>query len=271
MGSIIASVLIAGGYFVQFNDGFSGDHQRWGTFGDYLGGVLSPLLSFFTLIAMLITINLQTKELKATREELSRSAIAQEQTEKSISAQLKTLEAQRFDSVFFSLVDQHTKVASYLRDDARHRELARVFVNDLDKSIKEDEGSFAEIANKALMKLPLRYQLYSDSVCQVLKFISKKSAGAKVTDLAGPGQRDSEDGAEELMYAEIFRSMQDSTGLYIFAVHCVANKQRYSGCVELAARYRFFCNVSTKLTALNETIAREFGPEAVGRVSTNPA
>lgn len=92
-------------YFMNFNEGLSADHARWGTFGDFVGGALNPILSFLALIALLLTVALQSrqteiskkelelsrKELEATRQELARSAAAQEKTEK---AQLKQAHAQ---------------------------------------------------------------------------------------------------------------------------------------------------------------------------------
>lgn len=75
-------------------EGFSTSQEHWGQFGDFLGGTVNPLMSFLALIAIVLTIILQSKqielskgelalsrqELIATREELSQSrAAAQEQ------------------------------------------------------------------------------------------------------------------------------------------------------------------------------------------------
>jgi uncharacterized membrane protein len=58
-------------YFTHYK-GFS-TNADWGTFGDYFGGTLNPILSFLSLIAVLYTITLQTHELKLSREEIERS------------------------------------------------------------------------------------------------------------------------------------------------------------------------------------------------------
>lgn len=65
-------------YFINFDGGLSDRQDQWGAFGDFIGGTLNPILSFFALIALLLTIVLQSNELEATREELKRSANAQE-------------------------------------------------------------------------------------------------------------------------------------------------------------------------------------------------
>lgn len=49
------------------------NNNNWGTFGDFIGGVLNPLLSFAAFIALLYTIYLQNKELGLTRIEVESS------------------------------------------------------------------------------------------------------------------------------------------------------------------------------------------------------
>jgi uncharacterized membrane protein len=105
---------IFGRYFTYFKGDLSNVHEDWGTFGDYIGGALNPILSFLSLIALLATIVLQGKELKLSRKELKRSASAQEDTKKILHKQSETLERQQFESTFFSMLDQHNQVLASL-------------------------------------------------------------------------------------------------------------------------------------------------------------
>ncbi|MDX2469378.1 MAG: hypothetical protein QNL04_02245 [SAR324 cluster bacterium] len=59
--------------FHQKGIGLSTNTNTWGVFGDYIGGVMNPILSFFALIALLETIRIQRIELEATREELKQN------------------------------------------------------------------------------------------------------------------------------------------------------------------------------------------------------
>lgn len=79
------------------------DSATWGTFGDYLGGTLNPIISFLALIGLLYTIHQQAQEMKATRDELERTAEQQ-------SRQSEIFNLQQFESTFFSLLEQHNKV-----------------------------------------------------------------------------------------------------------------------------------------------------------------
>ena len=70
-------------YYLKFHNSFmlrnflaklSDDPAIWGTFGDYLGGTLNPIISFLAFIGLLYTIRQQAQEMKATRDELERTA-----------------------------------------------------------------------------------------------------------------------------------------------------------------------------------------------------
>jgi uncharacterized membrane protein len=113
-GVFLLIARIFGRYFTYFKGDLSNAHGDWGTFGDYIGGTLNPILSFLSLIALLATIVLQSKELKLSRKELKRSASAQEDTKAILRKQSETLERQQFESTFFSMLDQHNKVLESL-------------------------------------------------------------------------------------------------------------------------------------------------------------
>ena len=88
----------------------SNDPATWGTFGDYLGGTLNPIISFLALIGLLYTIHQQAQEMQATREELKQAAEQQRQQVEQQSRQSEIFNLQQFESTFFSLLDQHNKI-----------------------------------------------------------------------------------------------------------------------------------------------------------------
>lgn len=96
---IIIIVIIAYFFLLYFIDS-----DKLGTTGDYFGGILNPILAFLSLMALLKTISIQSKELKNSREELR---LTREELAKSAEAQEKSsqiLEQQRFENTFFSLL-----------------------------------------------------------------------------------------------------------------------------------------------------------------------
>lgn len=56
-------------YRQQFGGGYSPTSGDWSAFGSYIGGVLGPLVSFLTLVAVVRTVYLQRELLDAQREE----------------------------------------------------------------------------------------------------------------------------------------------------------------------------------------------------------
>jgi uncharacterized membrane protein len=78
---IVLAVGVLSVYFANFNGEF-GNQSDFGAFGDFLGGILNPILSFATLSLLIWSINIQIRELKATTLEFKRSAAAQEAIDK---------------------------------------------------------------------------------------------------------------------------------------------------------------------------------------------
>lgn len=76
---------------------FSLGTSSFGEWGDFFGGVLNPILTFFTFMGLLITIILQQAELKESRKEFKRSADA-------LNEQSQNLKQERFETTFFNLV-----------------------------------------------------------------------------------------------------------------------------------------------------------------------
>ncbi|CAI8819435.1 putative phage abortive infection protein [Pseudomonas chlororaphis] len=79
----------------------------WGQIGDFVGGMLNPLLSFAALMAVLYSLRSQSKELALARLESKENQRIQAQ-------QSAIFERQNFESVFFRLLDIHSKLANEL-------------------------------------------------------------------------------------------------------------------------------------------------------------
>lgn len=107
--AVFVLLVTLGFYFLNFHAKLSVVNADWGTFGDFVGGTLNPIFSLMSLLALLYTIILQTKEMAETRGELKRAAAAQEKTEQALNGQLEALKIQQFEGTFFALLDQHNK------------------------------------------------------------------------------------------------------------------------------------------------------------------
>lgn len=89
--AVAACLLIM--YFMNFNGGW-GNQGDFGAFGDFLGGVLNPILGFATVGLLIWSLKLQMNELSLSRQELAltRQELAETKAETALSR--KAVEAQ---------------------------------------------------------------------------------------------------------------------------------------------------------------------------------
>lgn len=77
VGIVATALILIGGaiyaYLHEFNGTFSHDQDVWGQFGDFLGGTLNPILSFLTLLALVFTLLLQSRQVEMQKVELENS------------------------------------------------------------------------------------------------------------------------------------------------------------------------------------------------------
>ena len=95
VGGIIALVLIA--YFSNFHVSVSVDNGDWGTFGDFFGGILNPVIASFALYWLITSVNLQIQELKKTNEALATTVATAKEQQNQVSIQ-------NFENLFFQLI-----------------------------------------------------------------------------------------------------------------------------------------------------------------------
>ncbi|GGB77634.1 hypothetical protein GCM10011607_42230 [Shewanella inventionis] len=133
--------------------------ENWGVFGDFIGGILNPFLSFSAFIGVLLTVLLQRnqlqqsqsqlamtrEELELTRVELKRSADAQAQ-------QIDSVNIQNFEATFFKLLDRFES------------QIAHIIRVHLEEDVKNDSNVPSSFSSDRDIRYcgfeHLRYQLY---------------------------------------------------------------------------------------------------------------
>lgn len=109
--AIIVAYIIVNYYISRFDECLLfGGPDTFGVFGDFIGGILNPTLAFFSLIALLITIRIQSKELKNSTEELAKSSEA-------LTEQSKSLKIQNFETTFFNMLSLHNEIVKNIQFD----------------------------------------------------------------------------------------------------------------------------------------------------------
>lgn len=113
-GTVAAALL----YYLNFRGlPFSQDPGHWGQAGDFFGGILNPLFGFLSMFALLLTLSLQSRELRLSREalkisqdELKLTREAQAKAAEALQAQNKAVQLQSFEQTFFAMLRLHGEV-----------------------------------------------------------------------------------------------------------------------------------------------------------------
>lgn len=184
---LLITVLVALFYFVQFNDSLSTRHEVWSSFGNYVGGTLSPILAFLALIALLLTIYYQNQSIKLQNFEHSFFEMLQLYNEIVKSLELNDRKGRScFEPLFTNCmqscmfpVPQNSSLSLFKFDFEKgyddfmikhghivghyFRNLYRIFkfIDETDKTILSADSDDTELHNKKLYTGILRAQLSS--------------------------------------------------------------------------------------------------------------
>ena len=97
---LLLGALLA--YLANFHGGFSDETSAWGEFGDYLGGLVNPIVGFLTICLLTVSLRQNQLALQQAREELklARKAIeqakeVQQATERALAKQISIAEQTR--------------------------------------------------------------------------------------------------------------------------------------------------------------------------------
>lgn len=103
--AITSALVTYAAYFIYFHGTVSAEHDTWGQFGDFVGGVLNPIIGFLAFWLLLVTLILQNKELQNSSRELAKSA-------KALILQNDALALQNFENTFFQMLHRITDIVS---------------------------------------------------------------------------------------------------------------------------------------------------------------
>ena len=115
---IVALVLIGAyaGYFGIFKSAPAGPPESWGQFGDFLGGLLNPVVGIVTIILLVQTLReqqraiaMQSEELALQRNELKLQRAETAKSTAALDAQHKAIVIQSLEQTFFTWLDSYTE------------------------------------------------------------------------------------------------------------------------------------------------------------------
>lgn len=215
------SVLITLGalilYLWMFHGKISADHDKWGEFGDFFGGTVNPLLSFFSLIALLLTIAIQSKEQE-------RSLISQKRTEGYLEEQKANQAKQQFERTFFSLLDQHNNILEKISARNSYYSNNGSDLNQVSQWVfcgASGPVTSLQAAKKALERKNSLCGHYFRNLYQILKFVAIYHPHSKIgRKFLADDISNATVGDDEKMYSNIVRSFLSYEVTQLLAVNC---------------------------------------------------
>jgi hypothetical protein len=201
-------------------------YSNFGTIGDFIGGILNPILALIGLFALLTTIRLQIKEFKLTREEFIRQAEA--------------LEMQQVDNKFFQMLDELNNLINRLEHSGAQG--IKIF----DELVTSSESYFYDIEkfqtkfNQFNYDFDSTYKYYFLNLYQIINYIDQN---VKYKD---DDPKEKKDRIKKLAkeYINIIRAQQTRSQLKLLFFNCIGissfSTTRYK---ELVEKYAFFEHV----------------------------
>lgn len=216
--TVVFSILVgAYTYWFWFINGMalSTDSSLWGTFGDFVGGILNPIIAFLAFYWLTRSVIIQKTELAATQKVLA-------ETEKATKEQAITQEKKRFEDTFHSLLSQlntisqqltHTPVVSTKINRSKLGGL-HFMVVDQTKAEKD-----LQVTIEKMRDMDSHCSHYFRVLYQILMFIAMKhdfSNAPESFDKAMERERTE----SEKFYSNIVRSFVDMTATRLLAINC---------------------------------------------------
>ncbi|WP_417442616.1 putative phage abortive infection protein [Idiomarina abyssalis] len=219
---IIAYALIFAFAILAINIGIISFTEKGGVFGDFMGGVLNPILTFFTLFGLIATIVIQRQELRLARVEYEKTADA--------------LSTQAVETTFFNILDLHHNIVDNIKVDideiSGKSETEKAFSSIAlgmakvsRKTVFEGRGAFEEILNILTHKssspqdVVERYRFLQNQNNHVLgHYFRNLYQALKVIDSYDESLISSE---EKRKYTSILRAQLSTKELALLFINCL--------------------------------------------------
>jgi len=193
---------------------------NFGSFGDFFGGVLNPILTFLTFMGLLITIVMQQKELRDSRIEFKgqKEALQLQQSE---------MQIQSFDNKFFQMLNLFNDIKKQVH--SQKNELFEKIANNLKIIMNE------ETFKKEFLEINIRYdttfKYFFLNLYQLMNYIDTKAPNEEM----------------KKSYTNIIRAQLSKNELILLFYNGIGIKQisgdRY---IQLINKYAFFEHITYK-------------------------
>jgi hypothetical protein len=250
--AILAGSLATYTFIDKFGIGYWDTIDKWGATGDFFGGMLNPLFAFLSLILIAFTLKQNKKALEQSNEALLQNKAAldtsnlelelsREEFKKSVKAlesQVDQANMQRFDSTFFSLLDQLNSTNELKSLDFVYKNIMRT---DRYSNLSAPDDVL-KLAKSFLVDKGGDMNLYFMTLYQVLKFISNNHPESNCYNQYSVNNLEASNTTPaEKTYANMIRARIGQQLLILLAVNCYheSDDDQFYSYYLLIKRYSF--------------------------------
>lgn len=207
-------------YFVWFfcinKQSLSIDSSSWGTFGDFLGGTLNPIIAMFAFYWLTQSVLIQKTELSETQNILK-------ETEKAQKEQALTQEKKRFEDTLFSLLAQLNTI--FLTLNEKQIEQNRSFpskIGQLHMSVMNTFGDYTLTQRVEIMRSNSSdTSHYFRVLYHLLRFILENSK-FNSQPMSFDDAIATKISSTEKFYSNIIRSFINKEVIQLLSINCIA-------------------------------------------------
>ncbi|EEZ80896.1 hypothetical protein HUO05_25700 (plasmid) [Vibrio alginolyticus] len=212
--ALIPTVYLVWFYFIN-NLPLSTDSSIWGTFGDFIGGILNPLIALLAFYWLTQSVLIQKTELSETQKVLK-------ETEKAQKEQALTQEKKRFEDTFFSLLNQLNTVFDGLNERliVMDRPTASKIMKLHNAVIKNGTGNTIEQRVAKMRESSSDTSHYFRVLYHILKFILENSR-FDAEPMLFEAAVEKKVTRTEKFYSNIVRSFLNKEVIQLLAINCV--------------------------------------------------
>ncbi|EXB25515.1 hypothetical protein J537_2684 [Acinetobacter baumannii 1437282] len=198
----------------------------WGTFGDFVGGTLNPLIGLISILLLFATWRLTSKTLDFTKEELKNSN--------------DLLATQQFDTLFWGLMRNLENIENNILMESKK---GKIILDDLYRDVfqKNINGKNILLSKRKLILENAEVSKYFICLYQILKNIDERLSGGSLEDKF----------KLQKSYANILRSVLSTKVLQLLAINSFEEFNVYRKYLE---KYNFFEHMPFYIIGLEKVL-----------------
>jgi len=153
----------------------------WGQFGSYIGGVITPVFTFFSLLYLIRTVDLQKTSISLAQDDAKAAKEEAKEARQLAKDQLSLFRLQRFETTFFNMINQIPEIMkSYQNIQVEGNNSFNISIDQLQRDLRNkavriyDDKKNKELIDEYFNQNLDRYTNFCHHIGTIRKFIDEE-------------------------------------------------------------------------------------------------